>query len=484
MNINAFTDKISTVKIIGNPDSEFCKPEFDSRKIATGDLFVAIKGSLTDGHSFITDVINKGAKVIICENLPKHPDKSVCWVKVKSSSQALSVISSYYYNHPSKEIKLIGITGTNGKTTIASTLHQLVTNLGYKCGLISTIKNLINHVETPSSHTTPDSLKINELLNDMIIAGCEYCFMEVSSHAIDQERTFYLNFSGGIFTNLTHDHLDYHKSFDKYLNAKKRFFDELNPKSFAIVNSDDKNGIVMLQNSVARKYSYSLKSGSDFKALIVEKHFDGMLLKIDNHEVWTKFTGVFNAYNLLAVYSCAKLLGFQTEEILIAISELEMVEGRFEIIKSANNISAIVDYAHTPDALENILKTINDIRDGQACLFTVVGCGGDRDKFKRPEMAKIAVKYSDKVILTSDNPRSENPSDIIQDMMTGIGISSRKKAMIITERREAIRAACLNANEGDIILVAGKGHEKYQEIKGIRYDFDDKEIINQTFNEL
>ncbi len=482
MNVSNFINIIPVIKEIKNNSGEFVKPEFDSRKINKGDLFVAVKGETTDGHKYIDETIKKGASVIVCENLPQNPDKDITWLQVKSSSASLGIISSFYYDNPSGKISLVGITGTNGKTTIAISLYKLITEFGYKCGLISTNKIMINNTEINAAYTTPDSLQINKLLYEMLEAGCEYCFMEVSSHAVVQNRISGLHFSGGVFTNLSHDHLDYHKDFEEYLNAKKKFFDNLPDTAFALINTDDRNGKVMIQNSEAQKFSYSLKSNSDYKASIIEKHFNGMLLKIDNSEVWTKFIGNFNAYNLLAVYATAIKLGFEKSEILIAISKLDMVDGRFEAVVSKNNIMAIIDYAHTPDALENILKTINELKQGK--IFTVVGCGGDRDKTKRPIMAKIAVEYSDKVILTSDNPRSENPGKIIDDMKRGVDNINIKKTLIISDRKEAIRTACMMADENDIILIAGKGHEKYQEISGVKHKFDDKDIVCKTFNEL
>ncbi len=479
MNINEFLNIIPIIKLIRNNDGNFVKPIFDSRKAEEGDLFIAIKGNITDGHKYIEQVINKKVSIIVCETIPEQASTSVTWIQVECSSKTLAIIANTYFNNPSSKLKLIGITGTNGKTTLASSLYNLITDLGYSCGLISTNKILIDNEELPTSHTTPDPLTLNETIYKMVQKGCEYCFMEVSSHAIDQHRTTGLSFYGGVFTNLTHDHLDYHNSFEEYLNTKKKFFDALPETAFAITNIDDKNGKVMLQNSKAIKQTYALKSFADFKCSVLEKHIDGMLLRIDNAEVWTKFIGLFNAYNLLAVYATAINCDFDKDDILIGISKLEMVEGRFEAVRSSENITAIIDYAHTPDALENVLITIKDLQHDNANIITVIGCGGDRDKTKRPIMAAVAAKYSNKVILTSDNPRSENPEEILNDMENGIDPVSKRKTMRISDRKEAIRSACINANHGDIILVAGKGHEKYQEINGVRHPFDDKEIVKQ-----
>lgn len=483
-NINNIIDFIQVIRVISNNEGYFNKPEFDSRNISENDLFVAIQGSHTDGHNYLNDVVEKGASVIVCEKLPENPNTNVFWIVVKSSAESLGIIASEYYGNPSKKLKLVGITGTNGKTTIATTLYNLILKLGYKCGLLSTNKIMINTVEIAATHTTPDALKINSLLSEMLNSGCDYCFMEVSSHAIKQDRITGLSFTGGVFTNLTHDHLDYHKTYEDYLNSKKLFFDNLSKEAFSLTNSDDKNGKVMVQNSKSKKKTYSLHSNSNYKAVIIEKHLNGMLLKIDSTDIWSKFIGNFNAYNLLAVYATAKELGFENTEILICLSEAEMVEGRFEAIRSNNEITAIVDYAHTPDALENVLKTINEIREGKGTLITVVGCGGDRDKSKRPLMASITLKYSDKAIFTSDNPRSERPEDIINDMMEGVNPVSKKKVISISNRKEAIITACHLAKPNDIILVAGKGHEKYQEINGVKHDFDDKEILIETFKNI
>ena len=475
---------ISTIQVIGNTEVPFTHIIFDSRNVDLGCLFVAVKGTQVDGHEFIDKAIDNGAKAIVCEEVPKNLNKDVVYIQVNDSSVALGEIASAYYDHPSSQLKLVGVTGTNGKTTTVTLLYQLVKKLGYKTGLLSTVRNYIDEEIIEATHTTPDAAQMNKLMRQMVDAGCEYCFMEVSSHAIDQNRIAGLEFEGALFTNITHDHLDYHKTFAEYIKAKKKFFDDLKPESFALVNTDDKNGSVMVQNTKAKVKNYAVRSAADFKAKIIESHFEGSMLNIDNVDVWTYFVGRFNAYNLLAVYSCALMLGFEKNEVLTALSELKPVEGRFETLRSQNGITAIVDYAHTPDALLNVLNAINQIRNDDQELITVVGAGGDRDKTKRPEMAKIASENSGKVILTSDNPRSEEPNTIIEDMKNGIPVELKKKVLAIVDRKEAIRTACLLAQKGDIILIAGKGHETYQEIKGVKHHFDDREIVQQNFNEL
>jgi len=467
---------VEVIQIIGSTDVEINSLQFDSRKVNDGDIFIAIKGTQVDGHSYIEKVIQSGAKAVICENLPVS-QKDVVFIHVKNSSQALGIMASNFYDSPSSKLKLVGITGTNGKTTIASLLYKLFQNLGYPTGLLSTIQNKVENKVVAATHTTPDPVQINKLLDQMVYEGCEYCFMEVSSHAIDQDRIAGLEFAGGIFTNLSHDHLDYHISFDNYLKAKKKFFDELSNDAFALTNTDDRNGKIMLQNTKARKKTYSLKGASDFKCKIIENNFDGLLLNINGQEFCSNLIGSFNAYNLLAVYAAAVLLGENPSEVLTALSNLKTVEGRFDYIRSANNIVGIVDYAHSPDALQNVLNTIDAIRTHNEILITVFGAGGDRDKQKRPIMGKIACKKSDKVILTSDNPRSEIPEEIITDIENGIGPEYSNRVISITNRKEAIKAACSFARSGDIILVAGKGHEKYQEIEGVKHPFDDKEIL-------
>jgi len=468
---------------VGDLNIEIGQLHFDSRKVEEGDLFIAQVGTLSDGHDFISMAIDKGARAILCERLPENIITNISYIKVENTSKALSTLAHNYYNCPSDHLKLVGITGTNGKTTIASLLYELFRKLGYKVGLLSTVTNYVDTKIVKATHTTPDAIQISKLLKDMVEEGCEYCFMEVSSHAVDQHRTRALNFKGGIFTNLSHDHLDYHKTFDAYLKAKKGFFDQLGKSSFAITNADDKNGKIILQNTKAHKFTYSTRAFADFRCQILEKHFNGMLLEIDNTELWTNFIGDFNAHNLLAVYSAARLLDQSKEEILMKMSELQSVAGRFESIISPTGVMAIVDYAHTPDALKNVLLTIDQLRTRNETVITVVGAGGDRDKTKRPLMAKVSAEYSDKVILTSDNPRSEDPDTIITEMREGIGADKLRKVLAITDRKEAIRTAIMLAKKDDIILIAGKGHEDYQEIKGVKHHFDDKEIINEIFNQ-
>ncbi len=476
--------KTGIVNVVGSTQVAVEKVCFDSRLVEKLSLFVAVKGTQVDGHNFIDTAIEKGAQAIVCQIMPRTIVPGVTYVEVLDSSNALGIIASNFYDNPSAEIKLVGVTGTNGKTTTATLLHDLFTQLGYKSGLLSTVVNKIGVKPIPSTHTTPDAIQLNELLRKMIDEDCQYCFMEVSSHAIHQNRIAGVEFKGAVFTNITHDHLDYHKTFNEYIKAKKMFFDNLPETAFALVNKDDKNGMVMLQNTKAHQYTYALRSMADYTCKIVENDFTGMLLNISGQEVWTKLIGGFNAYNMLAIYSVAELLGIEKLEILKSISKLTSVDGRFQYIKSNNNVAGIVDYAHTPDALKNVLKTINDIRTGNEQVITVVGCGGDRDKEKRPVMAQIACDMSDKVILTSDNPRTEDPEEIIKDMRAGVEAVHFKKVLAITNREEAIKTACSLAENGDIILVAGKGHEKYQEIKGIKMPFDDLQILNQTFEIL
>lgn len=475
---------IKTKKVIGNLEIPVTAIVFDSRKVEVGCLFVAVKGTQVDGHNFIDKAIQSGAKAIVCELLPEEHHNEITFVQVDNSSKVLGILASAYYENASSKLKLVGVTGTNGKTTTVTLLYNLLRKLGCKVGLLSTVRNYIDNQIIEATHTTPDAVQMNKLMKQMVDAGCEYCFMEVSSHAIDQDRIAGLDFTGALFTNITHDHLDYHKTFAEYIKAKKKFFDELKPESFALINTDDKNGNVMVQNTKAKVSSYAVRSAADFKAKIIESHFEGSMLNIDNTDVWTYFVGRFNAYNVLAVYACASLLGFEKDEILKALSDMKPVEGRFETLRSQNGIIAIVDYAHTPDALLNVLNAINQIRNDDQELITVVGAGGDRDKTKRPDMAKIAAENSDKVILTSDNPRSEDPNVIIEEMKEGISIEGKKKVLAIVDRMEGIRTACLLAKKGDIILVAGKGHETYQEVKGVKHHFDDREVINKIFYEL
>jgi len=474
--------KARIVEVIGSTQMAIENISFDSRVIEKFSLFVATVGTSVDSHQFIEEVIKKGAIAIICEKFPNNIQKGITYVKVLNSNEALGFLATNFYDNPSSKLKLIGVTGTNGKTTTATLLHNLFNNLGYKSGLISTVVYKIGTKKYPSTHTTPDAIQLNLLLKNMVDDGCEYCFMEVSSHAIHQHRISGLDFTGGIFTNITHDHLDYHKTFDEYIKAKKMFFDHLSNNAFALVNKDDKNGMVMLQNAQCKCYTYALKSMSNFSCKILESDFSGMLLNIDGNEVWTKLIGQFNAYNLLAIYSSAILLNQDKIKILTEISKLTSVDGRFQFLKSDSGIIGIVDYAHTPDALKNVLNTINDIRTRNEKLITLIGCGGDRDKDKRPIMAKIACELSDKIILTSDNPRSENPEQIIKDMRVGVDAIHFKKVLAITNREEAIKTACAIAEKGDIILVAGKGHEKYQEINGEKHPFDDLKILKETIN--
>lgn len=455
----------------------------DSRVCGTNDVFFALKGTKVDGHDFILKVIEQGTTVVVAEKSMDLPS-GVTLVVVENTHRALAIAAHNFYGEPSKSLKLIGVTGTNGKTTTTTMLFQLYSKLGYQCGLLSTVVNRICEREIPSTHTTPDPVQLNRLLAEMVDEGVSHCFMEVSSHAIHQDRVAGLSFSGGVFTNITHDHLDYHNTFKEYLNVKKSFFDSLPKSAFAITNADDKNGMVMMQNCKATIRTYGLKSVADYKVKILESQFDGMLLSIDGTVLWTKLIGSFNASNLLAVYATAKELGEESSEILTAMSELESVAGRFQYHRSESGITAIVDYAHTPDALENVLKTISDIRTKNETLFVIVGCGGDRDKAKRPLMAEIACQFGDKVILTSDNPRSEEPDQIIQEMMIGVDGSNFKKTLSITDRAAAIKTAVSMAEPHDIILIAGKGHENYQEIKGVKYDFDDMKTVTELFTKL
>ncbi len=468
-------------RVTGSTSVRANQIHFDSRKVANGNLFVACRGTVSDGHCFISQAVKQGARIIVCEELPHEIDTNVTYVEVENSQEALALLTHRFYGEPSKQLKLVGVTGTNGKTTIATLLFRLFKKMGYKVGLLSTVCNYIDEEAITATHTTPDTIQLNELLAKMVEQGCEYCFMEVSSHAIHQQRVAGLQFAGGIFTNITHDHLDYHKTFDSYLKAKKMFFDHLPKNSFALSNADDKNGKIMLQNTKAHKLMYAVRSFADFRCRILEKHFNGMLLDIDGMEMWARLIGDFNAYNLLAVYSAAYLFNQEKEEVLKHLSELQSVDGRFECIVSPEDIYAIVDYAHTPDALKNVLNTISDLRTRNEQVITVVGAGGDRDKSKRPEMAKIAATLSDKVILTSDNPRTEEPALIIEDMKVGVLPMDTKKVLAITDRKEAIKTAIMLAQPKDIILIAGKGHENYQEINGVKHHFDDREVVREIF---
>ncbi|PAM91812.1 UDP-N-acetylmuramoyl-L-alanyl-D-glutamate--2,6-diaminopimelate ligase [Flavobacterium sp. IR1] len=476
--------KVAIESVTGSTEIAIHKIDFDSRKIEENDVFVAIRGSLSDGHDYIEKAIQLGAVAVICDELPENPAKGITYIKVKDTNTALAFMAANYFENPSEKLKLVGVTGTNGKTTIASLLFQLFQKAGFKVGLLSTVKIMVDETEYKATHTTPDSLTINHYLNEMIEAGVTHCFMEVSSHGIHQKRTEALHFVGGIFTNLSHDHLDYHPTFAEYRDVKKSFFDSLPKTAFALSNIDDKNGPVMLQNTVARKLTYALKSYADFKAQILESQLSGLLLKVNDNEVWVKLIGTFNAYNVLAIYGTAIELGMDSLEALRLLSDLESVSGRFQYIVSEGNVTAIVDYAHTPDALENVLKTIADIRTKNEQLITVVGCGGNRDTTKRPIMAKIAADLSDKAILTSDNPRNEDPEVILDEMEKGIEAHNYKKMLRITDRKQAIKTACQLAQPSDIILIAGKGHETYQEIKGVRSHFDDMETVKEILNQL
>lgn len=476
--------KVAIDAVKGSTEIAVNNIDFDSRKIEENDVFIAIRGTVADGHEFIETAINKGATAIICDTFPENIVAGVTYVQVKDTNRALAFMASNFYGNPSSNLKLVGITGTNGKTTIASLLFQLFKKAGYKVGLLSTVKNVVDDAEYKSMLTTSDSITINKFLKQMNDAGVEYCFMEVSSHGIAQKRTEGLQFAGGVFTNLSHDHLDYHKTFAEYRDVKKIFFDQLPKSTFALVNSDDKNGPVMLQNTGAKKLTYALKSYADYRAQILENQLSGLLLKVNEQEVWVRLIGTFNAYNLLAIYGTAIELGLDNLEVLRLLSELESVSGRFQFIVSKDNITAVVDYAHTPDALENVLKTIEDIRTKNEQLITIVGCGGDRDKTKRPIMANIASTLSDKAILTSDNPRTENPETIIEDMEKGVEPQNYKKTLAILDRKQAIKTACQLAQPNDIILIAGKGHETYQEINGVRHDFDDMKIVKELLEQL
>lgn len=483
MNLKQLIGDLECLQVIGGTDITIAEIQFDSRAVGSNSLFVAVKGTLTDGHLFIDKAIGLGASAIICEELPKEIDESVTYIQVSNSAFALALVAAEFYGHPSSKLKLVGITGTNGKTTVATLLQKLFTELGYHAGLLSTVQNLVGERVVASTHTTPDPLALNKLLSEMVDEGCDYCFMEVSSHAVTQHRIDGLNFAGGVFTNLSHDHLDFHKTFDEYIRAKKTFFDHLPKHSFALTNADDKNGMVMLQNTAAFKKTYALRTLADYKGKVLESHFNGMLMSIDGNELWVRLIGNFNAYNILATYGTALLLEQDRAKVLMILSRITGAAGRFETIISPDGIIGIVDYAHTSDALENVLKTILDLRQGTTQVITVVGCGGDRDKTKRPEMAEVAVRMSDKVIFTSDNPRSEEPLAILKDMEAGVPADKKRKYFTISDRREAIRAACHLALSGDIVLVAGKGHETYQEVKGVRHAFDDKEVLIESFNE-
>ena len=481
MKLNELLKNITPIKIIGNDDVEITGVNIDSRRIKTGHLFVAMKGTQVDGHLFIGKAIELGAISVLCEDLPEVLQKGVTYVQVESTEDAVGKVATLFYGDPSHKLKLVGVTGTNGKTTIATLLYNMFRKFGHKVGLLSTVCNYIDDVEVPADHTTPDPIELNELLAKMVEAGCEYAFMECSSHAIHQKRIGGLKFAGGLFTNLTRDHLDYHKTFENYRNAKKAFFDGLPKDAFAITNADDKNGMIMVQNTKATVKTYSIRTLADFRARILECHFEGMYLEIDGREVGVQFIGKFNVSNLLAVYGAAIMLGKKPEDVLLVLSTLHSVNGRLEPIHSPEGFTAIVDYAHTPDALANVLNAIHEVLDGKGHVITVCGAGGNRDKGKRPLMAQEAVRQSDKVIITSDNPRFEEPQDIINDMLAGLNEQQMRKVISIVDRKEAIRTACMMAQKGDVVLVAGKGHETDQEIKGVKHHFDDKEVLHEIF---
>ncbi len=474
---------ICLISVQGNTSVDVQEIVFDSRAAKAGSVFVAIQGTTADGHAYIPTVIEQGCHILVTQKAVEVP-AHVTLVVVENTSKALGMMASLFFGEPSNSLKLIGITGTNGKTTTTTLLHKLYMELGFTCGLISTVVNKIGNTEIPSTHTTPNPVALNQLLAEMVEAGCTHCFMEVSSHAVAQHRIAGLRFEGAAFTNITHDHLDYHGTFKAYIEAKKGFFDELPADAFALTNLDDKNGMVMLQNTKAKKYTYALKSPADFKAKVIENQFSGLVLNLAGTELWSRLIGDFNAYNLLTVFGISQLLGQDKIEVMTVLSKLESVEGRFEYIRSNGGVIAIVDYAHTPDALENVLKTIRNIRTNNETVYTIVGCGGDRDKAKRPIMAQIACEMSDKVILTTDNPRTEDPQIILNEMMTGVEGQHFKKTLTILDREQAIKTACAMAEKGDIILIAGKGHEKYQEVNGVRHDFDDLKIVTELFKKL
>ena len=482
MKLSEVLKNIKPLQTAGDMEVDINGVNIDSRRIENGHLFIAMKGTVVDGHAFIDKAIGLGARAILCEDMPEKRAEGVTYVQVASTEDAAGKAATCFYGNPSTQLTLVGVTGTNGKTTIATLLYNMFRKMGHKCGLLSTVCNYIEDKAIPTGHTTPDPIELNQLLAEMVSAGCEYAFMECSSHAIAQKRISGLTFAGGIFTNLTRDHLDYHKTFENYRDAKKAFFDGLPKTAFAITNADDKNGMVMVQNTKAAIKTYSTRSMADFKARIIECHFEGMYLDIDNHEVGVQFIGKFNVSNLLAVYSAAVMLGKKSEDILLAMSTLHSVNGRLEPVHSPEGYTAIVDYAHTPDALENVLNAIHEVLNGKGQVITVCGAGGNRDKGKRPLMAQEAVKQSDKVIITSDNPRFEDPQAIINDMLAGLNAQQMKKVISIVDRKEAIRTACMMAQKGDVILIAGKGHEDYQEVKGVKHHFDDKEVVREIFN--
>jgi UDP-N-acetylmuramoyl-L-alanyl-D-glutamate--2,6-diaminopimelate ligase len=474
---------IDVLQVLGNMDRNVKALESDSRKAGKGIVFVAVKGTQSDGHDFITRAIASGAAAIVCENLPPEISPDVTYIRVNDSAEALGFLASSFYGYPSRKLKLIGITGTNGKTTTVTLLYRLFMKLGYQSGCFTTIRNYVGIKTIEATHTTPDPIQLNRTMKEMVDEGCKYVFMEVSSHALVQKRVAGLSFAGGIFSNITHDHLDYHKTFDEYLKAKKLFFDFMPAQSFSLINADDRNGRVMVQNTKSVVSYYGIRSMADFKGRIIESRFNGMMLKIDDTDLWTRFIGEFNAYNLLAVYACARLLGQEKEEVLRILSTMDTVEGRFQYLQSGQGVTAVIDYAHTPDAVQNVLKTINQIRKTGEQIITVIGAGGNRDKTKRPVMAKVAADMSDRLILTSDNPRNEEPLDIINEMKAGLNNEQAGRTIIQPDRNEAIKTASMLAKKGDIILIAGKGHETYQEIKGVKYHFSDLEVVESLFKQ-
>lgn len=483
MKLNELIKAIQTTQVVGATDLEITGVDIDSRQVAAGHLFMAVRGTQTDGHTYMAAAIGKGAVAVLCQEMPEELAAGITYMQVADSEEAVGKVATAFFGNPTSKLKLVGVTGTNGKTTIATLLYDTFRYFGHKVGLLSTVCNYIDGEAIPTEHTTPDPITLNRLLGQMVAEGCEYAFMEVSSHSIAQKRISGLKFAGGIFTNLTRDHLDYHQTVENYLKAKKKFFDDLPKGAFSLTNADDKNGGVMTQNTRSKVYTYSLRGLSDFKGRVLESHFEGMLLDFNNKELAVQFIGRFNASNLLAVFGAAVLLGKPEEEVLIALSTLHPVAGRFDAIRSPQGYTAIVDYAHTPDALINVLNAIHGVLEGKGKVITVVGAGGNRDKGKRPIMAKESAKASDRVIITSDNPRFEEPQDIINDMLAGLDANDKKKTICITDRKEAIRTACMMAEKGDVILVAGKGHEDYQEVKGVKHHFDDKEVLKEMMNE-
>lgn len=481
MKLKTLVNRLDVLEVKGDMERDICGVQIDSRQVADGHLFIAVRGTVADGHNYIDKALEKGAVAILCETIPENADEKVAYVRVENTEQVVGQVATTFYGAPTSKMKLVGVTGTNGKTTIATVLYEMFRYMGHKVGLLSTVCNYIDGVAIPTEHTTPDPITLNALLAQMVEAGCEYVFMEVSSHSIVQNRIGGLTFAGGLFTNITRDHLDYHKTFENYIKAKKLFFDRLPKEAFAITNVDDKNGMVMVQNTQAQVKTYSVQSPADFKAKIIECHFEGMYLNINGKEVGVQFIGKFNVSNLLAVYGAAIMLGKDEQEVLVALSAMKPVNGRFEALRSPSGYTAIVDYAHTPDALENVLNAIHGVLDGKGEVITVCGAGGNRDKGKRPLMAREAVKQSDRVIITSDNPRFEEPQDIINDMLAGLDEEQMKKVIAIVDRRQAIKTACMMAKSGDVILVAGKGHEDYQDVKGVKHHFDDKEEVRACF---